>query len=255
MHYKLLTLAIALSAIAAVHGADPLTSSDIWRIQRGWGARDDAERERWAAAGYDANGRKISDDSESYSASSAKDYSLDRGRAVLPAQEYMGPMDPSSKRLRLFQQGLLPLTRSEAIALLSGEQPTSLADVTIREAFQAARYVLGQITEDELPSSYRNLLRPAALQGVMGTNIINDQPTEYGGGANATQHKRLAGVDTVSPNAYGAGVNADQFGRPHTYRTANGQDVGIFNEGVERDAYGAGVHADEFGRPVYDSAP
>ena len=60
----------------------------------------------------------------------------------------------------------------------------------------------------------------------------------------------------VKPNAYGLGVNADQYGRPHTYRTEDGQQLpGFFADGVRRDAYGLGVHADEFGRPLHDSKP
>jgi len=61
------------------------------------------------------------------------------------------------------------------------------------------------------------------------------------------------GANAVRPNAYGLGINADQFGRPHTYRTRDGESVGIFQEGVRRDAYGLGVHSDSFGRAVYDS--
>ena len=58
----------------------------------------------------------------------------------------------------------------------------------------------------------------------------------------------------VTPNAYGLGVNSDQYGRPHQYRTQDGQVLDpIFNGGVKRDAYGLGVHMDQFGRPVYDS--
>lgn len=60
----------------------------------------------------------------------------------------------------------------------------------------------------------------------------------------------------VTPNGYGLGVNQDIYGRPHQYRTQDGQvEPGIFNGGVKRDAYGPGVHMDQFGRPVYDSTP
>lgn len=60
----------------------------------------------------------------------------------------------------------------------------------------------------------------------------------------------------VRPNAYGLGVNSDQFGRPHAYRTQDGETlVPIFQGGVKRNAYGAGVHSDQFGRPVYDGKP
>ena len=60
----------------------------------------------------------------------------------------------------------------------------------------------------------------------------------------------------VTPNAYGLGVNSDQYGRPHQYRTQDGQVLDpIFNDGVKRNAYGLGVHMDQFGRPVYDSTP
>ncbi len=69
------------------------------------------------------------------------------------------------------------------------------------------------------------------------------------------ERRRQQEAQEVRLNAYGAGVNADQFGRPHTYRTADGQDLGIQSDGVKRDGYGAGVHIDKFGRPVYDSAP
>jgi hypothetical protein len=61
------------------------------------------------------------------------------------------------------------------------------------------------------------------------------------------------GVQAVKPNGYGLGTNSDQFGRPHQYRTGDGQAVDpIFQDGVKRDAYGLGVHRDQFGRPVYD---
>ena len=60
----------------------------------------------------------------------------------------------------------------------------------------------------------------------------------------------------VTPNAYGFGVNSDQYGRPHVYRTPDGEPlVGTFTDGVRRDAYGLGVHADEFGRPLRDGEP
>lgn len=60
-------------------------------------------------------------------------------------------------------------------------------------------------------------------------------------------------TQSVTPNAYGLGVNSDEFGRPHSYRTRDGEKLSpIFQTGVKRDAYGLGVHADEFGRPVYD---
>ena len=60
----------------------------------------------------------------------------------------------------------------------------------------------------------------------------------------------------VNPNAYGLGINSDQFGRPQTYRTQDGQKLSpIFQGGVKRDAYGLGVHSDQFGRPVHDSQP
>ena len=61
--------------------------------------------------------------------------------------------------------------------------------------------------------------------------------------------------DPIKVGAYGPSVNADEYGRPHTYRTESGEDVGIFNGGVKRDAYGLGVHMDQFGRPVHDSKP
>ena len=61
------------------------------------------------------------------------------------------------------------------------------------------------------------------------------------------------GVQAVKPNGYGLGTNSDQFGRPHQYRTGDGQPVApIFQDDVKRDAYGLGVHKDRFGRPVYD---
>jgi hypothetical protein len=63
-------------------------------------------------------------------------------------------------------------------------------------------------------------------------------------------------AQTVRPNAYGLGVNSDEFGRPHTYHTRDGEQLSpIFQGDVKRDAYGLGVHADQFGRPVYDSKP
>ena len=71
----------------------------------------------------------------------------------------------------------------------------------------------------------------------------------------AEMQLRQQEAQEVRRNAYGAGVNADQYGRPHTYRTADGQDLGIQSDGVKRNGYGAGVHTDKFGRPVYDSAP
>jgi hypothetical protein len=57
---------------------------------------------------------------------------------------------------------------------------------------------------------------------------------------------------SVERNAYGSGINSDEFGRPHVYRTHQGEMV--YGK-VERDAYGPGAHSDEFGRVVYDSAP
>jgi hypothetical protein len=69
-----------------------------------------------------------------------------------------------------------------------------------------------------------------------------------------TQQRQPA--QAVSPNAYGLGVNSDEFGRPHTYRTRDGERLSpIFQGDVKRDAYGLGVHSDQFGRPVYDSKP
>ena len=60
----------------------------------------------------------------------------------------------------------------------------------------------------------------------------------------------------VEPNAYGLGVNSDQYGRPHAYRTPDGEPLpGILTDGVRRDAYGLGVHADEFGRALVDGEP
>jgi hypothetical protein len=60
----------------------------------------------------------------------------------------------------------------------------------------------------------------------------------------------------VQPCTYGPGVNADQYGRPHTYRLKDGQQLDpIYQNNVKRNAYGTGVHMDQFGRPVYDSAP
>ena len=60
----------------------------------------------------------------------------------------------------------------------------------------------------------------------------------------------------IEPNAYGLGVNSDQYGRPHAYRTEDGEALpGIFTDGVRRDAYGLGVHADEFGRALEDGEP
>ena len=57
--------------------------------------------------------------------------------------------------------------------------------------------------------------------------------------------------DYITPNAYGLGVNADQYGRPHTYHTSDGQPLSpIFNNGVQQNAYGPGVGMDQFGRAV-----
>jgi hypothetical protein len=75
----------------------------------------------------------------------------------------------------------------------------------------------------------------------------------------AKQERRAAErqpVESVNRNTYGSGINSDEFGRPHTYRTRDGQRVPpMFQGGVKRDAYGHGVHADEFGRPIYDGQP
>ena len=61
---------------------------------------------------------------------------------------------------------------------------------------------------------------------------------------------------TITPNAYGPRVNADQYGRPQTYRTQDGQQLDpIFQGGVKQNAYGPGVGMDQFGRPVYSSPP
>jgi hypothetical protein len=61
---------------------------------------------------------------------------------------------------------------------------------------------------------------------------------------------------TITPNAYGLGVNSDQYGRPQTYRTQDGQQLSpIFQGGVQQNAYGPGVGMDQFGRPVYSSPP
>ena len=61
---------------------------------------------------------------------------------------------------------------------------------------------------------------------------------------------------TITPNAYGLGVNADQYGRPQTYRTQDGQPLApVFQGGVQQNAYGPGVGMDQFGRPVYSSPP
>ena len=58
----------------------------------------------------------------------------------------------------------------------------------------------------------------------------------------------------VKPHAYGPDVNSDQYGRPHVYRSEDGQQLpGAFTDDVRRNAYGLGVHADEFGRPLHDS--
>jgi len=60
----------------------------------------------------------------------------------------------------------------------------------------------------------------------------------------------------ITPNAYGLGVNSDQFGRPQTFRTQDGQQLPpIFQDGVQQNAYGPGVGMDQFGRPVYSSPP
>jgi len=68
--------------------------------------------------------------------------------------------------------------------------------------------------------------------------------------------RRTGELLDVTPNAYGLGVNSDQYGRPHAYRTPDGEPLpGIFTDGVRRDAYGLGVHADEFGRAVVDGEP
>ena len=61
---------------------------------------------------------------------------------------------------------------------------------------------------------------------------------------------------TITPNSYGLGVNSDQYGRPQTYRTQDGQQLSpIFQGGVQQNAYGPGVGMDQFGRPVYSSRP
>jgi hypothetical protein len=49
-------------------------------------------------------------------------------------------------------------------------------------------------------------------------------------------------------NAYGLGMHSDATGRPFTFRTQDGEDVG---GRVKVDAYGPGVHMDTFGRPVF----
>ncbi len=62
--------------------------------------------------------------------------------------------------------------------------------------------------------------------------------------------------DPVTPNAYGLGVNADLYGRQHTYRQPNGEQLSpVLQDSVTRDAYGLGAHMDTFGRKVYDSEP
>jgi hypothetical protein len=66
--------------------------------------------------------------------------------------------------------------------------------------------------------------------------------------------KPSTGISRVKPDAYGLGVNSDQYGRRHTYKTSDGEDLSpIFQKDVKRDAYGLGVHSDPFGRAVYDS--
>lgn len=61
---------------------------------------------------------------------------------------------------------------------------------------------------------------------------------------------------TITPNAYGLGINADQYGRPQTYRTQDGQQLSpIFQGSVKPNAYGPGVGMDQFGRPVHSSSP
>jgi hypothetical protein len=78
------------------------------------------------------------------------------------------------------------------------------------------------------------------------------------GAEEPAQHQRRATGELldVTPNAYGLGVNSDQYGRPHAYRTPDGDALpGVFTDGVRRDAYGLGAHADEFGRPLEDGEP
>ena len=90
----------------------------------------------------------------------------------------------------------------------------------------------------------------ASLLFMTGCAALNDQashqaysqPTYY--------------PQTITPNAYGLGVNSDQYGRPQTYRTQDGQQLSpIFQGGVKQNAYGPGVGMDQFGRPVYSSPP
>ncbi len=154
MHCRILIVAIMLFASEWSHCADPLTSNDIWRIQRGWGARDAAEKERWAAAGYDANGKRIADAYEDGSSSSktrgnstsADNWRLQRGWGA-------SPVDPLTPRI-LEQQSRIaqPSTRGASLGKsLRGqmEQAVWLAGLV------SHRYDARKLTDEELINLHR----------------------------------------------------------------------------------------------------
>lgn len=81
---------------------------------------------------------------------------------VLPDQPWMGEMDASSVRLKLFQKGFLPLKRSEFSAALGGQGLSPSSDVTALDAVKAAQVMLGQLGPEHLPPRYKKLLRRSA---------------------------------------------------------------------------------------------
>jgi hypothetical protein len=98
----------------------------------------------------------------------------------------------------------------------------------------------------------------ASLPFMTGCAAMND-PAFWAAMAQARQNNPQPDYSQpliITPNAYGLGVNSDQFGRPQTYRTQDGQQLSpIFQGGVTPNVYGPGIGSDQFGRPVYSSPP
>lgn len=84
---------------------------------------------------------------------------------ALPNQPWMGNFDASSARLKLFQNGFLPLKRSEAQILKAGGELSEKADVTALDAFKAAKVMLGQLGPEQLPPAYKRLLTRPTVRG------------------------------------------------------------------------------------------
>jgi hypothetical protein len=144
-------------------------------------------------------------------------------RTALPKQRYMRPFDPSTVRLAMFSEGILPLKESEARDLFDGREISPLSSRCALDAFKAAKVMLGQLGPEHLPQQYRALVQPIAnvasrvtAAAPRGPNSIPFEPSMSAASVAPTHTRPVAtmGVDShVHRIWHGAdGSSATQVG-------------------------------------------